>query len=81
MGPTSKDHVSFYGTSGCEGEELCVNIIFLGQYVWECVCLSVCLSVCFCVTTVWVYVYHIHLHVLVSINLEFLSWNQLVSDN
>ena len=55
MGPISKDQVSFYGTSGYDGGELCDNITFLGEflcvcvYVCVCVCLSVCLCVCVCV--------------------------------
>ena len=45
MGPTSKDHVSFYGTSSCDGEELCDNITFLGECVFVCVCVCVCVCV------------------------------------
>ena len=52
MGPTSKDHMSFYGTSGCDGNELCENITFLGELcvcVYVCVCICVCVCVCICV--------------------------------
>ena len=43
MGPTSKDHMSFYGTSDCDGNELCENITFLGEL---CVYARMCMHVC-----------------------------------
>ena len=50
MGPTSKDHVSFYDPLGHDGGELCDNITFLGEFVSVCVCffVFVCVTVCVC---------------------------------
>ena len=47
MGPTSKDHMSFYGTSDCDGNELCENITFLGE-LCVCVYAHMCMHVCAC---------------------------------
>ena len=54
MGPPSKDHMSFYGTSDCDGNELCENITFLGELcvcTRACVCMCVHVCACMCVCT------------------------------
>ena len=59
MGPTSKDHVSFYDPLGHDGGELCDNITFLGEFVSVCLCLHHCVTVfvpmcaCVCVTVLF----------------------------